>query len=160
LGLWSRSIVDPAKPIVRAPAEAGSQLLGDPIFEATGSRVRYAGAFEALVEGQGRLAEEASFRLILRASPCGPADVARRAGFFLQRHPGSSFAPEARLWLARAEEEAYWRGGGKDALRRTVDAYQAVANGKGDGAAEARKRLKSLQTRKPQRPASPRVVCR
>jgi len=149
-----------AKPDLVKQCERASQLLGDPIFEATGSRVRYAGAFEALVEGQGRLAEEASFRLIMRASPCGPGDVARRAGFFLQRHPGSSFAPEARLWLARAEEEAYWRGGGKDALRRAVDAYQAVAKGKGEGAAEARKRLNALQTRKPQRPASPRVVCR
>jgi len=86
--------------------------------------------------------------------------VARRAGFFLQRYPSSGFAPEARLWPARAEEEAYWRGGGEDALRRALDAYQAVAKGKGDGAAEARKRLKALQARKPQRPDSPRVVCR
>jgi hypothetical protein len=139
--------------------DRAAQLLGEPIFAAGTGQARYAGAFEALVEGQGRFAEEASFRLITRASPCGAGEVERRAAFFLQRFPASAFAPEARLWLARAQEDEYWRGGGPKALSRAIDSYRAVAQAKREGAAEARQRLKRLNAKKPQRPATPQVVC-
>ena len=145
--------------VVQATARA-SQLLGEPLFETSNGRIRYSGTFEALVEGEGRLAEEASFRLISRATPCGSAEVGRRAAFFLQRYPSSTYANEARLWLARSAEDEYWRSGGKDHLRRAIDAYQAAAKARWKGADEAKKRLKNLKARRPQRPPSPRVVCR
>ncbi|HEY6104373.1 MAG TPA: serine/threonine-protein kinase [Anaeromyxobacteraceae bacterium] len=143
------------------PATArASQLLGEAIFETQGGKVRYAGAFESQVEGQGRLAEEASFRLISRATPCGAAEIERRASFFLQRFPESRFAPESRLWLARALEDAYWRSGSKATLQRALEAYRGAARGKGEVSQEAKQRLQKLQARKPQRPATPRIVCR
>jgi hypothetical protein len=140
-----------------------SQILGEPLYEGAGAKLQYAGAFEALVQGEGRFAEEASFRLVARAKPCGPTEVARRAAFFLQRFPDAERAGEARLLEARAEEESYWRGGAKDgvALRRAVDAYgRAAASASPEAAAEARKALKRLSGKRPQRPGKPIQVCR
>ncbi len=141
-------------------AERASQLLGQPVFEDAGAKVRYAGSFEALVDGPGRIAEEASFRLVSRAMPCSPADVERRADSFLARFPSSPFAGEARLWRARAQEEEYWRGGGKEPLRQAIESYHMVARDKGDLAAEARRQLKKLSGKKLQRPPSSHLVCR
>ncbi len=145
--------------LVPATARA-SQLLGEPIFETQAGKVRYAGAFESQAEGKGRLAEEASLRLIPRATPCGAAEIERRASFFLRRFPESRYAPEARLWLARALEDAYWKGGGRSTLKRAVEAYRGAARGKGDVAKEAKQRLQKLQAKNPQRPATPRIVCK
>lgn len=143
------------------PATArASQLLGDAIFEIHGGKLRYAGAFESQAEGKGRFAEEASYRLISRATPCGTAEVERRASFFLQRFPDSRFAPEARLWRARALEDAWWKSGGRPALQRAAEAYRGAARGKGEVAQEAKQRLQKLQAKKPQRPATPRIVCK
>ncbi|HVP69424.1 MAG TPA: serine/threonine-protein kinase [Anaeromyxobacteraceae bacterium] len=143
-----------------AAAERASQLLGEPVFEMASGKARYGGAFEALVQGEGRIAEEASFRLITRARPCGPAEVARRGAFFLQRFPDSAEAPDARLLVARAEEESYWRTPTKDALRRAVDAWDRIARQKkGEGVAEAKKALKRLQAKHPQKPAKVAVLC-
>jgi serine/threonine-protein kinase len=146
-----------------AAAQRISQLLGEPLYEGAGARLRYAGAFEALVQGEGRVAEEASFRLVLRARPCGPTEVARRAGFFLQRFPAAERADEARLLEARAEEEGYWRGGGKDAeaLRRATAAYGRAADAASpEVSAEGKRALKRLSGKRPQRPGKPIQVCR
>jgi len=146
-----------------AAAQRAAQLLGEPVYEVAGGKVRYAGAFEALVQGEGRVAEEASFRLVPRAQPCGPNEVARRAAFFLQRFPDSPMAPEARLLQARAEEDGYWRGGGKDgdALKRAQASYREAAKAKApEVAVEAKKALKRLGGKRPQRPARPPVICR
>jgi hypothetical protein len=140
-----------------------SQLLGEPLFDASAGRLRYAGAFEALVQGEGRVAEEASFRLVARAQPCGPTEVARRAAFFAQRFPDSPMAAEAQLLQARAEEEGYWRSGGKDAdlLKRSVAAYREAARAKvPEVGAEARKALKRLDVKRPKRLAKPPALCR
>ncbi len=143
-----------------ASAERASQLLGEPVFEVASGKSRYAGAFEALVQGEGRVAEEASFRLITRAGPCGSAEVARRAAFFLQRFPDSPLAPEAQLLVARAEEDLYWRGGARDALRRALDAYtQAAKAKKTDAGAEGKKGARRLGAKKPQKPGRPLAVC-
>jgi hypothetical protein len=143
-----------------ASAERASQLLGEPIFEVGSGKAHYAGAFEALVQGEGRVAEEAGFRLMTRAKPCGPAEVARRGAFFLQRFPDSASARDARVLVARAEEEAYWHGGGKEALRRAVDAYEQLAKGKkGDVAIEAKKAARRLEAKKPQKPAKLPPLC-
>jgi len=143
-----------------ASSERASQLLGDPVFEVASGRARYAGAFESLVQGEGRVAEEASFRLITRAKPCGPAEVARRGSFFLTRFPDSASARDARLLVARGEEEAYWRGGNKDALRRALDAYEKLAKGKkSEVAAEAKKASARLAAKKPVRPAKFPPLC-
>ena len=143
-----------------ASAERASQLLGEPVFELASGKAHYPGTFEALVQGEGRVAEEASFRLINRAKPCGPAEVARRGNFFLQRFPDSPLAPDARLAVARAEEEAFWRGGGKDALRRALDAYeQLVRAKKGEAFAEAKKATRRLSAKKPARGPKPPPVC-
>ena len=143
-----------------AAAERASQLLGEPVFVVATGRARYGGAFEALVQGEGRTAEEASFRLITRARPCGPAEVARRGAFFLARFPDSADAPEARLLVARAEEEAYWRGGTKEALRRATEAWEEVARPKkGEGAAEAKKALQRLKAKHPQKPDKLAAIC-
>jgi serine/threonine-protein kinase len=140
-----------------------SQLLGEPLYDGAGARLRYAGAFEALVQGEGRVAEEASLRLVTRARPCGPTEVARRAAFFLQRFPEAERADEARLLEARAEEEGYWRAGGKDAeaLRRAVAAYgRAAAAPSPEASAEGKRALKRLSGKRPQRPAKAIQVCR
>jgi serine/threonine-protein kinase len=140
-----------------------SQLLGEPLYDGAGGRLRYSGAFEALVQGEGRVAEEASLRLVTRARPCGPTEVARRAAFFLQRFPEAEGAGEARLLEARAEEEGYWRGGGKDAevLRRAAAAYGRAAGAPSpEVSAEGKRALKRLSGKRPQRPAKPIQVCR
>jgi hypothetical protein len=146
-----------------AVAQRVSQLLGEPLYDTAAGRPRYAGAFEALVQGEGRVAEEASLRLVTRARPCGPTEVARRAAFFLQRFPEAERADEARLLEARAEEEGYWRGGGKDAeaLRRAVAAYgRAAAAPSPEASAEGKRALKRLSGKRPQRPAKAIQVCR
>ncbi len=142
--------------------ERASRLLGDSIFEGTNGRIRYVGAFEAQVraEGEGRSAEEASWRLVSRAAPCKPSDVERRATFFLTRYPKSAYASGARLWLARAQEEDFRLTGNNHALRRAVDSYRFLASDKGEAGDEARKRLKQLAAKRPQRSASSRLVCK
>ncbi len=159
-GKLAESVAAAKGDAVKATARA-SQLLGEPIFEVVrGERARYAGAFEAMVEGHGRLAEEASFRLISRASPCGPAEVGRRAAYFLQRYPASAWAAEARLWQARAAEDEYWRAGTRELLRQAVEAYQGVVQARGAGVEEAKSRLRALGAKRPHRPPGARVVCR
>jgi len=143
-----------------AGAERASQLIGEPVLEVASGKARYGGAFEALVQGEGRVAEEASFRLVTRAAPCGPAEVARRATFFLQRFPDSPLAPEAHLLVGRAEEELYWHGGGKDALRRALDGYgQAAKAKKTEAGAEGKRGVRRLGAKKPQKPGRPLAVC-
>jgi hypothetical protein len=153
-----------AGPVADAALVArASHLLGEPIFEGAGARPRYTGAFEALVQGEGRVAEEASFRLVVRASPCGPAEVARRAAFFVGRFPDGARAAEARVLEARAEEAAYWGGGGRDAdaLRRARAAWERAAAAPGpEGAEEARRAVRRLSARWPQRPARAAPLCR
>jgi hypothetical protein len=151
-----------AGPVADAAAVArASQLLGEPVYE--GARPRYAGAFEALVQGEGRVAEEASFRLVVRASPCGPAEVARRAAFFLGRFPDGARSAEARVLEARAEEAGYWSGGGRDAdaLGRARAAWQRAAAAPGpEGGEAARRAVRRLSARRPQRPAQAAPLCR
>jgi serine/threonine-protein kinase len=146
-----------------AAVARASHLLGEPVFEGAGGRARYTGAFEALVQGEGRVAEEASFRLVVRARPCGPAEVARRAAFFLGRFPDGARAAEARVLEARAEEAGYWGGGGRDpdALRRARAAWERAAAAPGpEGAEEARRAVRRLSARRPQRPAQAAPLCR
>jgi serine/threonine-protein kinase len=150
----ARSRPEGAPRFVRA-----SQLLGAEIFEASGGALRYRGAYEAAVEGEGRLAEEAQLRLVYLGTPCTPADVAARAATFLAARPESMYAPEARLWRARALEDRFWRGGGRDRaqLAEAVAAWRAAADGR--GAAEARDRIAKLGRKKPAREGAARV-CR
>lgn len=138
-------------------ARAG-QLLGEPIF-ASGAGLRYRGAFEARVEPSGPLGDAAALRLVALASPCTPDDVARRAVEFLQRRPESAFAQEARLWQARALEEAFWKGRVHGLAIRAIGAYGAAAQLEGPGRAEAEGRIKALQGRSPVRDGAVRV-CR
>jgi serine/threonine-protein kinase len=139
-------------------AEA-SKLLGAELFETSGTRVRYTGVFEAQVEGQGHQAEEAAARLISRGAPCSAADVAKRASAFLDRYPTSTFAPQARLWLARASEDLYFQEGKRPYLARALDLYRSLAKAKGEAAAEAKQRTKRLAGKKPARPSAPRINC-
>jgi serine/threonine-protein kinase len=134
-----------------------SELLGAPVLEVSAGNVRYRGAFEAAVQGRGRLAEEAAVRRVRLAAPCTGADVAARAEAFLAAHPESAFAPEARLLRARGLEAAFWAGGGRDrkALARAIDAYQAVAGG--PDAAEAKERIAKLSRKTPQREGARRA---
>lgn len=139
-----------------------SRLLGETIFEKVEGRLRYAGAFEAQVRigGDGRSAEEASWRLISRATPCTAADVERRANFFLTRFGKSVHAVEARLWLARAQEEEFRLSGSREALRRAIDSYRMLSAQSGDAGVEARRRLKVLEVRRPARGTVSRLHCR
>jgi len=140
-----------------------AQVLGDPLYEAAGAEVRYRGAFEraAAGPGAGRIGEEAAFRLVPLASPCTPEAIAQRATSFLQAHPASEHAGDARLWQAQAFEEAYWRGGGRDRrlLERALASYRVVAQGKGAAAAQAAERSRRLSGKRPSRDGAPRV-CR
>ena len=133
-------------------------MLGTPIF---GGRpgLRYLGAFEASIDGSGPLAERAALRLIPFAPPCTADDVARRAVEFLRAYPDSSSAQEARLWQARALEEAYWRGRVRGLALRAVAAYRSAAGLDGPGKAEAEARIRSLEARQPSRAGAVRV-CR
>ncbi len=135
-------------------------LLGAEPFEAAGAQVRYRGAFEALVEGAGRRAEEAALRVLPIGAPCTPAAVAARAAAFLERFPASERAADARLWEARALEDAFWRSGGRDrkALARAIDAWRLAGTGE-SGAGEAARRLEALGARKPVAKGAARV-CR
>jgi hypothetical protein len=119
--------------------------------------VRYRGAFEAAVQGRGRLAEEAAARRVRLAAPCTGAAVAARAATFLAAHPESAFTPEVRLLRARGLEAAFWAGGGRDrkALALAVEAYGAVPEG--PGAAEAKDRISRLSRKRPQREGSRRA---
>jgi len=145
------------------PSAAGrfaraEKLLGLPLFTARGG-LRYQGAFEARVEGTGPLAEQASLRLVPLAVPCTPDDVARRAVDFLQRYPDSPLAQEARLWQARALEEAFWKGRVRGLAVRAVGAYRAAALLGGAGRPEAEGRVRALESRRPSRDGAVRV-CR
>jgi hypothetical protein len=147
-------------PASAAPRFARAEaLLGGPIFQVAPAGLRYAGAFEERVDGTGPLAEEAAVRLVGRASPCTPDDVAKRAVEFLTRHPESRLAQEARLWQARALEEAYWRARAHGLLVRAIAAYQTAASLDGPGKAEAEGRLRALQGRVPSRAGAARF-CR
>jgi serine/threonine-protein kinase len=138
-------------------ARAGAHL-GEPIFEARGG-LRYLGAFEARVEPGGPLAEQAELRRIPFASPCTPDIVAQRAVAFLTSHPESPLAQEARLWQARALEEAYWKTRARGFALRAIGAYDSAAKLEGPGKAEATARVKALESRRPSRDGSVRV-CR
>jgi serine/threonine-protein kinase len=135
-----------------------SELLGVPVLEVSGRTVRYRGAFEALVQGKGRLAEEAGARLVRLAAPCTGADVAARAEAFLAAHSDSVFAPEIRLRRARGLEAAFWAGGGRDrkALARAIEAYREAAAG--PERSEAKDRIARLSRKRPQREGS-RPAC-
>ena len=135
-----------------------ASLLGAPIFGVRNG-LRYLGAFEARVEGTGPLAERAALRLIPLAAPCTPDDVARRAVEFLQANPGSTSAQEARLWQARALEEAFWRSHVRGLALRAVAAYRSAADLDGPGKGEAQRRVSALETRRPSREGAVRV-CR
>jgi hypothetical protein len=139
--------------------ERASQLLGAQLLEVEGGAVRYRGAFEAAVDGSGRLAEEAAVRRVRLGAPCTPGEVAARAGRFLAEHPESMYAAEARLWRARALEDRFWRGGGRDRtqLAEALDAWRAADDGR--GAAEARDRIAKLSRKRPVRDGA-RGVCR
>jgi serine/threonine-protein kinase len=138
--------------------DRAAQLLGAPIFEAKPG-LRYHGAFEARVEGSGPLAEKAAIRLVPLAAPCTPDAVAGRAVEFLVRHPGSALAQEARLWQARALEEAFWKGRVHGLALRAIGAYVSAAQLDGPGKAEAEARVRSLESRRPTRDGAVRV-CR
>ncbi len=164
--LAAGKIAEKAVPSLR-PADLArfartAQLLGVAPFETAGpATVRYTRVFESLVEGGGRLPEEAALRLVPLATPCSPEAIAQRAVQFLVRYPGSAHAQAARLWQARALEDAFWRGGGRDRklLDRAVAAYRNAAEAKGAGTAEAEKRIKRLGGRSSSREGAPKV-CR
>jgi hypothetical protein len=139
--------------------EPASRRLGAAVLEAADGGVRYGGAFEALAEGRGPLAEEALHRAATRVLPCTPEEVARRAAGFLAAFPGSAQAAGVRLRLARAREEAFWRGGDPAALREAVAAYRLVARAPGPGASEAAERVRDLSRPRPARPAVSRLRC-
>jgi hypothetical protein len=138
-------------------ARAG-QLLGAPIFAGKGA-LRYLGAFEARVEAEGALAEQAALRGIAFAPTCTPEEVADRAVAFLPKYPESSHAQEARLWQARALEEAFWQGRARGLAVRAIGAYRTAASLDGPGKAEAEARIRALEGRRPTREGAVRV-CR
>jgi serine/threonine-protein kinase len=139
-------------------ARAG-QLLGAPILAARGGQLRYLGAFEARVGEDEPRAEEAALRQIPVAAPCTPDAVAERAVAFLVRYPESKSAQEARLWQARALEEAFWRGRVRGLALRAVAAYRAASQLEGPGKQEAEARIRALEGRRPNREGAVRV-CR
>jgi hypothetical protein len=134
--------------------DRASRLLSVPVYELDGRAVRYRGGFEARVEGQDRLAEEAAFRVVRFAAPCTPADVAARVESFLQRFPDPERLADVQLWRARALDEQLFEEGGRDAgLReRAVAAWEKVA--KGPAVDEARAALARLKGRTRARPPS------
>lgn len=138
---------------------AAGELLGAPVVVGGKGGLRYEGAFEARVEGEGAVAERAALRLIPIAPPCNPDAVAQRAVDFLVKYPGSAAAQEARLWQARALEEAWWRGRVRGLAVRAIAAYRAAAELEGPGKAEAEARIRALGARKPTREGAVRV-CR
>ena len=143
----------------RAYDRAG-QLLGTAIFHEAKDKVVYGGAFEALVQGEGRAADEAALRLVALAAPCTPEDVASRADAFLERKPApaAELAAEARLVRARALEDGFWSAGGKDParLRAALAAWRALAAG-GKGAGEPVLRAAALGAKLPSREGARRV---
>jgi serine/threonine-protein kinase len=139
--------------------DGASRRLGAAVFEVAGGAVRYGAAFEALAHGLGPLDEEALIRATGRVLPCTPDEVARRARAFLSRFPRSARAGEARLQLARALEEDFWRGGDRAALGRARSEYAALARGKGNLAEEAEARAQDLARARPERPAVSRIRC-
>ncbi|MFT3913594.1 MAG: serine/threonine-protein kinase [Anaeromyxobacteraceae bacterium] len=150
-GRIAESLADRVDPEVAALHDRAAKLLGAPIFEAAGNRVRYRGAFEARVQGEGRSAEEAGLRLVRLAAPCTPVEVAARAAAFLAKKPAADLAEEARLLRARALEEAYFaapRERGR--LGAAQDAWRAVGT-TGRNGAEAKARLRALGAKAPAR---------
>jgi serine/threonine-protein kinase len=114
-----------------------------------------------LAGGTGRLAEEAALRVVALATPCTPAEVARRAEGFLKEHPASALVPEARRLRARAlEAEAQAGGAGAAAARvRAQAAWKALLAEPGAIGAEARSRSRALAARGAGRD-EPVPVCR
>lgn len=127
--------------------DRAARALGAAIFEVEEGAVRYRAAFEARVDGRDRLAEVAALQVARLAAPCSPEEVAARAERFVERFPDAERVGEARLWRARALEEALARAGGKDpALKeRAVAAWERVV--KGPAADEARGALGRLRAK-------------
>ncbi|HSM92084.1 MAG TPA: serine/threonine-protein kinase [Anaeromyxobacteraceae bacterium] len=105
------------------------------------------------------LAEQDALRAIPAPAPCTPDAVAERAVAFLVKYPRSRLAQEARLWQARALEEAYWRGGVHAVALRAVAAYRTAAQLEGPGRREAEARVRALDGRRPVREGAV-SVCR
>jgi hypothetical protein len=132
--------------------ERAGRLLGQPIFEVEGDRVRYHGIFEARVSGEGRPADEAELRLVRLAAPCTPGDVANRAAAFADHKPTPppDLLEEARLVRARALEEVYFAAPDRALLKLAVAAWKPLAGSSRHGA-EAKKRVKWLSAARPTR---------
>ncbi len=158
-GTIARELAAALPPDAAFEHERAARRLGRALFDVVEGRVRYGGAFETLVTGAGPLAEDARLRAVREALPCTAGEVAARARAFLARFPGSRHAPEARLALARAEEDAFFQTGDRAALRRSVAAYRAVAAAKGDASDEAAERAVALSRGRPEQPAVPRTRC-
>jgi len=158
-GTIARELAATLPPDAAFEHERAARRLGRALFDVVDGRVRYGGAFETLVTGAGPLAEDARLRAVREALPCTAGEVAARARAFLARFPGSRHAPEARLALARAEEDAFFQTGDRAALRRSVEAYRAVAAARGGAAAEAADRAAALSRGRPEQPAVPRTRC-
>jgi hypothetical protein len=150
-GRLAESLADRLEPGALPMHDRAAQLLGKPIFTLEAGRVRYRGAFEARVSGDGRAADEAALRLVRLAQPCSPAAVAARAAAFGGRRPSSApdLREEARLHRARAFEEAYFAGPPDGArLRAAVEAWRRVPAA-GRYGAEAKARLRALGAKAP-----------
>jgi hypothetical protein len=138
-----------------------AKILGAPIFEVTaGNRLRYTGAYETGAEGQGRLVEEAQFRLIARGAPCSAEGVVQRATLFLERYPKSAWTDDASLLLGNALEDEWWRIGNAQLKARAVKAYKGVDKRKRDLHEKAQARVKALSSKATAKPAEPFVSCR
>ncbi len=158
-GTIARELAATLLPAAAFEHERAARRLGRALFDVVEGRVRCGGAFETLVTGAGPLAEDARLRAVQEAVPCTAGEVAARARAFLVRFPGSRHAPEARLALARAEEDAFFQTGDLAALRRSVAAYRAVAAAKGSASDEAAERAVALSRGRPEQPAVPRTRC-
>ncbi len=158
-GRLAEELAAKLKPEAIGEYERAAKSLGRSLFEVADGKVRYGGAFEVLAAGAGAAAEEARLRALSRALPCTPDEVAARARAFLGRFPRSAHAREARLALARAEEDAFFDTGDRAAVRRAVEAYRVLASSRGSGAVEARERVRALSRRRPEQPAVPRTQC-
>jgi len=157
-GRLAESLADRIDPDTAGLHDRAAKLLGAPIFEVAAGRVRYRGAFEARVSGEGRQADEAGLRLVRLAAPCAPAEVAARAAAFVQRRPSPApdLVEEARLLRARALEEDYFARPDKVKLKAAVEAWKLVP-AKGRNGAEVKARLRALAAKTPARAKTPPV---
>jgi hypothetical protein len=150
-GRLAESLADRIDPDAVSVHERAARVLGQPIFEVQAGRVRYLGAFESRVSGEGRQADEAALRLVRLAPPCTPAEVAARAATFVERRPSPApdLIEEARLLAARALDEVFFASPrDRAAQRAAVEAWKRVPRG-GRYAAEAKARLRALGSRNP-----------